>query len=219
MLRWIRSNWHRVLAHALALAPLLVLAIDNLRGELEADPYRYLTLHSGSAGLLLLLACLACTPLNTLLGWRQAIQIRRALGLYAFLYAGLHLLCYAAFDSLFDLELIVRDLGERRSMSVGLLAFALLVPLALTSTIGWQRRLGRRWRMLHRLIYVAAPLSVLHFLWLDRDFIRAPLIYALVVGVLLALRLPPVRRAIGQARARLLRPRAKAIPPRLNDQS
>jgi sulfoxide reductase heme-binding subunit YedZ len=215
---WIRQNWHRVLAHAAGLAPLIILAIDYLRGELEADPYRYTTLHSGSAGLLLLVASLACTPVNTLLGWRQAVQIRRTLGLYGFLYVMLHLLSYAAFDSQFDAELIWRDLGERRSMLVGLLAFAALAPLALTSTSGWKRRLGKRWRLLHRLVYLALPLSVLHFFWLDRDFIERPIIYAVVVGVLLVLRLPPVRRAIAHARSRLIRPRAAIItPPHLND--
>jgi sulfoxide reductase heme-binding subunit YedZ len=210
---WIRQNWHRVLAHAAGLAPLVVLAIDHLRGELEADPYRYATLHSGSAGLVLLVASLACTPVNTLLGWRQAVQIRRTLGLYGFLYVTLHLLSYAAFDSQFDAELIWRDLGERRSMLVGLVAFAALVPLALTSTNGWKRRLGKRWRLLHRLVYLALPLSVLHFFWLDRDFIQRPMLYAAVVALLLALRLPPIRRAIVHARSRLIRQRAAVIAP------
>jgi sulfoxide reductase heme-binding subunit YedZ len=210
---WFRQNWHRALAHAAGLAPLLILAIDYLRGQLEADPYRYATLHSGSAGLVLLVASLACTPANILLGWRQAIQIRRTLGLYGFLYVTLHLLSYAAFDSQFDAELIWRDLGERRSMLVGLVAFAALIPLALTSTNGAKRRLGRRWRLLHRLVYLALPLSVLHFFWLDRDFIQRPVIYAVVVGILLALRLPPVRRAIVQARSRLIRPRAAIVTP------
>lgn len=208
-----RDHWHRALAHAAGLLPLAVLALDQLRGNLAADPNRYLTLRSGSAGLLLLVASLACTPLNTVLGWRGAVQIRRPLGLYAFFYITLHLLAYAALDGFFDPELIWRDLGERRSMLVGLLAFLALMPLALTSTGGWQRRLGKRWRVLHRLVYIAAPLSVLHFLWLDRDFIREPLIYAAIIGLLLALRLPPVRRAIVRARGRLVHPRATPPAP------
>ena len=97
------------------------------------------------------------------------MQIRRTLGLYGFLYITLHLLVYAVLDNRLDFELIWRDLGERRSMSSGFAAFLLLVPLAITSTSGWQRRLGRRWRMLHWLVYLAPPLSVLHFYWLDRD--------------------------------------------------
>ena len=202
---WLKHNWHRLLAHALAIAPLIALAIDYLRDDLTANPERYVMLRTGSLGLLLLVASLACTPANTLLGWRGATQIRRPLGLYAFLYISLHLLIYMSYEGEFDLELIARDLGERRSMAVGLAAFLALTPLALTSTSGWQRRLGRRWRMLHWLAYVASPLSVLHFFWLDRDIYRQPLIYAAIVAFLLALRPPPVRRAIVRARRRLWR--------------
>jgi len=202
MMLWIRLHWHRMLAHVGALAPLLLIAVAYLRGDLAETLNRELTLRSGSAGLLLLLASLACTPLNTLFGWRQALQVRRTLGLYGFGYVMLHLLAYAALDNMFDLELIWRDVGERRSMIVGFAALLALVPLAITSTRGWQRRLGRGWRALHRLVYIALPLSVLHVFWLERDFIRAPVLYALVVGGLLALRLPPVRRLIVRARTR-----------------
>jgi sulfoxide reductase heme-binding subunit YedZ len=210
---WLRHNWYRVLAHALALAPLVALAIDYLRDDLTANPIRFLTLRTGIVGLLLLVAALACTPINTLFGWRQAITIRRALGLYAFTYIALHLLIYAVFDGGLDFELIWRDIQERRAMLVGLVAFLMLVPLAITSTNGWQRRLGKRWRMLHWLIYLAAPFSVLHFFWLDRDIKDAPIRYAAVVAALLMLRLRPVRRAIVQLRYRLVRSWAGAAEP------
>ena len=108
----------------------------------------------------------------------------------------LHLLTYATLASQFDFELIWRDLRERRAMSVGLIAFGLLIPLAITSTRSWQRRLGKQWRALHRLVYLATPLSVLHFLWLDRDFITEPLVYAGIVGMLLVLRLPGLRHLL-----------------------
>jgi sulfoxide reductase heme-binding subunit YedZ len=98
-----------------------------------------------------------------------------------------------AWENTFYFDLIWRDLGERRAMLIGLVAFLLLVPLAITSTRGWQRRLGKRWRTLHRLVYLAIPLSVWHYLWLDRDFITVPLIYAGIVGILLLVRLPLVR--------------------------
>jgi sulfoxide reductase heme-binding subunit YedZ len=202
MMEWIRVHWHRVLAHVGALVPLLLIAVAYVRGDLAETLNRELTLRSGSAGLLLLLASLACTPLNTLFGWRQVLQVRRTLGLYGFGYVLLHLLAYAALDNMFDFELIWRDVGERRSMIAGFVALLALIPLAITSTRGWQRRLGRGWRALHRLVYVALPLSVLHVFWLERDFIRAPVLYALVVGGLLALRLPPVRRMIVRARTR-----------------
>jgi len=208
---WLRQNWHRALAHALALAPLVGLAIGYLRDDLTVNPVRFVTLRTGAAGLLLLVAALACTPVATLTGWRQATQLRRALGLYSFMYIGLHLLIYAMFDGELDLELILRDLGERRAMAIGLAAFLLLVPLALTSTAGWQRRLGKRWRTLHWLIYLAVPLSVLHFYWLDRDIKTAPLRYAAVVGVLLALRLRPVRHAIVRLRQRVATSQASRV--------
>jgi sulfoxide reductase heme-binding subunit YedZ len=216
-LPWIRSHWARALAHAGALAPLIVFAIGYLRGDMLETLNRDITLRSGEAGLLLLVASLACTPLHTLFGWRQPLQVRRTLGLYGFAYVTLHLLAYAALDSLFDLELIVRDVGERRSMIVGFAAFLALIPLAITSTRGWQRRLGRGWRTLHRLVYVALPLSVLHFLWLDRDFIREPLTYAAVVGALLALRLPYLRRQIVRARVDRAGLPTSAPPPGLDD--
>jgi len=215
---WLKHHWYRVLAHALALAPLIALAIDYLRDDLTANPIRFLTLRTGIVGLLLLVAALACTPANTLFGWRQAILIRRSLGLYAFTYIALHLLIYAVFDAELDFELIWRDIQERRAMSVGLVAFLMLVPLALTSTSAWQRRLGKRWRMLHWLVYLAAPLSALHFFWLDRDIKDAPIRYAVVVGILLALRLRPVRRAIVRLRYRAARSWAGAAgPPQTNE--
>ena len=213
---WLNRNWHRVLAHAAALAPLAALAVDYLRDDLSANPVRFLTLRSGSVGLVLLVASLACTPANIVLGWRWAIQLRRLLGLYAVGYISLHLLLYALYDGELDLELILRDLGERRSMAVGMAAYLALAPLAITSTNGWQRRLGRRWRMLHWLAYVASPLSVLHFFWLDRDFYGEPLFYAALVGLLLALRIPPLRRAIVRAR-RGFRSRAPASQPPADD--
>jgi len=200
MMQWIRVHWHRVLAHVAGLVPLLLIVVAYVGGTVAETLNRELTLQSGTAGLLLLLASLACTPINTLFGLRQAVSVRRTLGLYGFGYVLIHLLSYAALDNMFDLELIWRDLGERRSMVAGFVALLALIPLAITSTRGWQRRLGRSWRALHRLVYVTLPLSVLHVFWLERDFIRAPVVYALIVAGLLALRLPPVRRMIVRAR-------------------
>jgi sulfoxide reductase heme-binding subunit YedZ len=199
---WLAERWPRLLVHAGALVPVAWLAVEVARGEV-ADPARALILRSGAAGLALLVAALACTPLAALTGWRRVIQVRRALGLYGFAYAAIHLAAYAAFDGWLDPALIWRDLGERRSMLVGLISFLALVPLAATSTAGWQRRLGRRWKQLHRLVYLAAPLAVLHYFWLERDVIDGPLLAAAAVGALLALRLPPIRRAVARARQRL----------------
>jgi sulfoxide reductase heme-binding subunit YedZ len=202
---WIKQNWHRVLAHAAALAPLVVLSLNYLLGSLPLNLNRYLMLRAGTIGLILLVASLACTPINTLFGWPRIIQIRRALGLYGFMYVVCHLLIYAIFDNELNFELIWRDIWERPSMLVGLVGFVVLIPLVITSTRGWQRRLGPRWRTLHKLVYVATPLSVLHYYWLDRDFVDVPLTYGAIVGLLLLLRLPPVRRTLVQARYRFSR--------------
>jgi sulfoxide reductase heme-binding subunit YedZ len=196
------EHWPRLLVHAGALAPAVWLAVEVARGD-AADPVRALILRSGAVGLALLIAALACTPLAVVSGWRQAVQVRRALGLYGFAYIAVHLAAYTVFDGWLDPALIWRDLGERRSMLVGMVSFLLLIPLAATSTAGWQRRLGRRWKLLHRLVYLAAPLAVLHYLWLERDVVDGPVLAAAAVGVLLALRLPPVRRAVTRARQRL----------------
>lgn len=188
-MHWLRLNWHRLLTHLVALLPLLLLAFVYLTDRL-ANPTRSVILQTGTLGLAFLVASFACTPIRKWLGWQGAIQIRRSLGLYSFLYITLHLAAYAVLENGLDFALIGRDLGERRAMPIGIGAFLLLIPLAITSTRGWQRRLGKRWRQLHWLIYLAAPLSVWHYLWLDRDFIRTPLIYAVLVGGLLLLRLP-----------------------------
>ena len=126
----------------------------------------------------------------------------RPLGVYGFCYIALHLLAYAWLSNYFDWALILRDLGERRAMSVGLLAFALLIPLALTSTNGWQKRLGRRWKVLHRLVYFAVPLSLLHYFWLERDIRDWVLVYAAAVAILFVIRIPVVRRGIARTHQR-----------------
>jgi sulfoxide reductase heme-binding subunit YedZ len=189
---WLKRKWHYLLVHLAGLGPLVVMAVYYVSDTL-VNPVRYIILRSGTIGLILLVATLACTPVRRIAGWPGAVQVRRALGLYSFLYMGIHLWAYLAWENSFYFDLIWRDLGERSAMPIGLAAFALLLPLAATSTQGWQRRLGKRWRTLHRLVYVAAILSVWHYLWLDRDFKTWPLIFAAIVGLLLALRLPLAR--------------------------
>jgi sulfoxide reductase heme-binding subunit YedZ len=193
---WLRANWHRVLAHAAGLITLVWLAVDYVTVEDSYTFNRTVMLRTGAAAMLLLMASFACTPLSRLFNWPRLIQIRRALGLYGFLYAVLHVWNCAVWESGLDWELIARDLEERRAMAIGLLALLALIPVAATSTRGWQRRLGKRWRQLHRLVYLAVPLAVWHYLWLERDIITLPIIYAIIVGVLLALRVPGIRQAL-----------------------
>lgn len=188
------ANLPRTIIHLLGLGALLWVFGWYLSGTL-AIPDRYLILRSGTLGLLFLVGSLACTPVRQLLGWSGATQLRRPLGLYGFVFVLLHFGVYALFENELDPYLIWRDLGERRAMLLGIAAMLLLIPLAVTSTRGWQRRLGRRWRTLHWLVYPALILSVWHYLWLDRDFKTVPWIYAVIVGSLLVMRLRWVRRS------------------------
>lgn len=187
------------LVHPLALLPLGLLVFDFAAGRLTVNPIQDITQRTGEAGLILLVLCLACTPL-ALLGLRWAGGLRKPLGLYSFLYVALHLLTFALLDYGLDWGLIGEAVAEKRYVLAGFAAFALLVPLAVTSTRGWQRRLGRRWKPLHALIYPAAILAVLHFLWLAK-VPTEPLLYAGALAALLVLRLPAVRRRIGARRA------------------
>ncbi len=183
----------RHLVHPLSLIPLLWLISDGLLGRLSVNPIQDLTIRTGEAGLILLVVCLACTPLSVVTGWKWPLGLRKPLGLYSFLYVSLHLLIFVALDYGLDLGLIAQAVLEKRYVLAGFAAFLLLLPLALTSTRGAQRRLGRNWKPLHRLIYPAAILATLHFLWLAKVW-REPAIYVIIVLVLLALRLPFVRR-------------------------
>lgn len=180
-----RLTW---LVHPLALAPLLLLGSDLQ----TVNPIQAITQHSGRTALILLLLCLGCTPLNLFAGWRWAAGLRRPLGLYSFLYVSLHLLTFGVLDYGLDWELIGQTVGEKPYVLAGFAGFMLLLPLAITSTKGWQRRLGRGWKQLHRLIYGAAVLAVLHFLWLSK-VPRDPLIFGVILALLLALRLPGLR--------------------------
>jgi len=177
-------------------------AYEYFTGTLPIVLDRHLVIRFGAAGLAFLVASFSITPLSILTGSTNLKPIRRPLGVYGFSYIALHLLAYAWLSNYFDWALILRDLGERRAMSVGLLAFALLIPLALTSTNGWQRRLGRRWKVLHRLVYFAVPLSLLHYFWLERDIKDWVLVYAAAVAILFTLRIPAIRRAIARRRQR-----------------
>ena len=144
-------------------------------------------------GLVLLVASLASTPLNAILGFRFGLKIRRDLGLFGFLYISLHLLIFAALDLGLDVALIVNAISQKVFVLAGMASFALLIPLAITSTKGWQRRLGRRWKPLHKLVYLALPLAALHYVWLVKADIRTPLAYAALIGLLLLARVPAVR--------------------------
>lgn len=172
-----------------SLAPFLWLAFRALTDRLSVNPIEDITLTTGIWALRFLLASLAITPLRRVTGWNEVIRYRRMLGLFAFFYAALHLLTYIVLDQFFAFEFILADIAKRPYITAGTVAFVLLVPLALTSTKGWIRRLGRRWQVLHRLVYVSAAAACLHFVWKVKVPIGEPVYYALILAALLAFRL------------------------------
>ena len=208
---WLRSRWLKILVHAGALLPLAWIAWKYARDLFLIDPVREITTLTGRAALILLVLTLACTPVNTLFGFKQALRVRRALGLYAFLYASLHFATFVWLDYGFDLELLVEAVFAQRYVVVGFIAGLILLALAITSTRGWQRRLGKNWKRLHRLIYLAGVFAVVHFAWLVKD-IRVPLQYGAVLALLLVVRLPRVRKALSRGRHWL---RQRLSPPSL----
>ena len=192
--------WRNIPVHILAAVPLALTAYEYFTGTLPIVLDRHLVIRFGAVGLAFLVASFAITPIGILTHRTDLKPIRRPLGVYGFCYIALHLLAYAWLSNGFDWAFILRDLAERRAMSAGLLGFALLIPLALTSTNGWQRRLGRRWKALHRLVYFAVPLSILHYFWLERDIKDWVLVYAVLVTLLFAIRLPASRQLMGRGR-------------------
>ncbi|GIV83748.1 MAG: hypothetical protein KatS3mg052_0755 [Candidatus Roseilinea sp.] len=194
---WLRANGLRLAVHIGALAPLGVIILDNYRYNLTANPIQELTVRTGKAALVLLVLSLACTPLNTVFGFRQALRVRRALGLYGFMYVVLHLAVFAVLDYGLDLQMIGQTIVEKYYIIAGFLAFLILIPLAVTSTRGWMARLGKRWKSLHQLVYLAVPLAVMHFALLVKSLSSRPepLIFGAATIMLLALRVSGVRRA------------------------
>ena len=184
----------KLLVHLLALTPVAILAWQFYdvwktgSDALGADPVAEIEHRLGLWALRLLLITLAITPLRQLSGQPVLIRFRRLLGLYAFFYASLHLAAYLGLDLRGYWTQIFEEIAKRPYITVGFTAWLLLVPLALTSTQGWVRRLGRNWIRLHRLVYVIGVLAVLHFWWLVKSDIREPLLYAALLAVLLGWR-------------------------------
>jgi methionine sulfoxide reductase heme-binding subunit len=190
------------LVFLLALVPLAWLVFAVFTGRTSANPAEDIILTTGIWALRFLLVTLAITPVRRLTGWNVLIQYRRMLGLFAFFYACVHMLSYLAFDQLFSLANVVADVAKRPFITAGMTAFLLLIPLAVTSTRGWIRRLGRRWQLLHRLVYFSAAAACLHFIWKVKVVIGEPVYYAAILGLLLAFRLLWRLRAAGQVRRR-----------------
>ncbi|ATB28350.1 sulfite oxidase heme-binding subunit YedZ [Melittangium boletus] len=171
------------------LSPVALLALDFARGALGANPIERVLHQTGMLALIVLVASLACTPLKLLFGWTWPLRIRKLLGLLGFAYAVMHFLTYAVLDQGLAWGALLADITKRPFITVGFLALVLLVPLAVTSTNRMVRRLGfPTWQRLHRLVYVAVSLGVVHFIWRVKKDLTEPLVYACVLGLLLAVR-------------------------------
>lgn len=199
-----RTWWLQAITHIGSLLPLLLLGYYYVN---TVNPIQAVTAVSGTTALVLLLLSLACTPLNTLLGWKALLPLRKPLGLYAFGYVVLHMLVFVWLDYRLDWELIWIDVGEKRYIYAGSAALLLLLPLALTSNRAAMRRLGKRWKLLHRLVYVAVALAVLHFFLLVKSDVREPLLFGAAAATLLLLRVPAIKGAITRWRQTRSTPR------------
>jgi len=181
----------KAMLFVLALLPALRLLVSGFSGQLGANPIEFITRSSGDWTLYFLCIALAVTPLWRLSGWNWLIKLRRMLGLFAFFYASLHFTTFLWFDHFFDLSEMLKDVIKRPFITVGFIAFLLLLPLALTSTNGMIRRLGgKRWQWLHRSVYAVALLGILHFWWMraGKHNFEKPILFGAIVAALLLMR-------------------------------
>lgn len=183
------SKWSKVVVFLLCLCPLGNLGWRALQGRLTANPIEFITHETGDWILIFLMATLSITPARKLLGQPQLIRFRRMLGLFAFFYACLHFLTFVVLDNFFDWSAMIEDVRKRKFITVGFTGFVLLLPLAVTSTAAWIRRLGgRRWQLLHRLVYLSATAGVVHYYWLVKSDVTKPVRFGAVLAFLLVYR-------------------------------
>src|SRR3972149_652510 len=214
----------QIAMHLYAWSALVHILFDFITGNISANPIQDLEHRTGRHAITLLFLSLACTPLNPLFKWSEPLKRRRALGLYAFMYATIHVIIFIDLDYGLAWSLIIQTIFEKPYIVVGMLAFLMLIPLAFTSFDIWKKRLGRNWKRLHKIVYLIAPLAVLHFAWGKKgDFFRLqgeiilPLIYAVIVILFLVMRIPQVRQALASLRDRILIPlRRRGPQPKAN---
>lgn len=187
--KFLASKWAKVLVFAVAAWPLLFIIWRTIRGDLTANPVEFYQHQTGDWTLRFLIFTLCITPFRKIFNLPELIRFRRMLGLFAFFYVCLHFITYLGPDQSFDVAGMLKDVAKRPFITVGFLAFVLLIPLAVTSTAGWIRRLGgKRWQTLHRAVYASAVLGVVHYYWLVKSDVRKPVFYGVLVGLLLAWR-------------------------------
>lgn len=196
----LKARWAKPLVWVLCLAPLAYLAWLAWKSDLGANPIERVEHFTGDWTLRLIVATLAISPLRKLLRLPELIRFRRLIGLFAFFYASLHFLAYVGLDQFFDMAAIWKDIAKRPYVTAGFTGFVAMIPLAVTSTVGWIRRLGgRRWQRLHRLIYLTAVAGVIHYYWLVKSDVRLPIFYGVLVALELGFRVAarkPAKKAV-----------------------
>jgi methionine sulfoxide reductase heme-binding subunit len=209
---WQQWRWWTAAVHLLAISPFLLLLYAVWTNSLTINPIQEATIRSGRYALYLLLISLACTPLYNLFGWREPVRLRRTLGLYAFGYASLHVFIYAVLDFGLRWDWLLENTFRKPYTLVGFAAFTILLLLAVTSFRWWMKRLGKNWKRLHRFVYLAGALVILHYGWAVKgDFwtlqgeTQRPFFFGLVLVLLLAARLPVIKRAAQSYRAKMRR--------------
>jgi len=184
-----KQRWTKVLVFVASLGPIFWLCWRAWHQNLTPNPIEYITRYTGDWTIRFIVFTLAVTPLRKVLGLPDLIRFRRMIGLYAFFYGTLHFITYIWLDKFFDLPDMLKDVAKRPFITAGFTAFLSMVPLAVTSTAGWIRRMGgKRWQLLHRLVYLSGIAGVVHYYWLVKSDIRLPAMYGAMVGVLLLYR-------------------------------
>ncbi|KAA0264172.1 MAG: sulfoxide reductase heme-binding subunit YedZ [Chloroflexi bacterium] len=209
----------QIAIHLYAWSALAWIAIELLSGSFSINPIQELEQRTGRHAITLLVMSMLCTPLNMLIKYPELLKRRRTLGLYALMYATIHVLIFVNLDYGLAWSLIARTIFEKPYILVGATAFLMLIPLGITSFDVWKVRLGKNWKCLHQTVYLIGPLAVLHFAWskkgdiftLSGDIVR-PLIYGLVLAIFLILRIPVVKKYIASLRTRGLSLRFKRNP-------
>jgi sulfoxide reductase heme-binding subunit YedZ len=208
----------QIAMHIYAWSGLAFLIFDFFTGHLSANPIQDLERRTGRHAITLLVLLLLCTPINTLFKWSEPLKRRRALGLYSFMYATIHVIIFADLDYGLAWSRLYQEVLQKPRLIVGFMAFLILIPLAITSFDIWKKRLGKNWKRLHKLVYLIAPLVVLHYVWSKKGNILTlqgevvkPLIYGIIITIFLIFRIPPIRKALASFSTRIL-----ALLPRKN---
>ena len=213
----------QIIMHIYAWSALAHITFDYFAGNLSVNPIQDIEQRTGRAAVTLLVLSLMCTPFNTLFGWKELLKRRRALGLYTFMYASIHVLIFLYLDYGLSWSLIFQTIIEKPYILIGTASFLMLLPLAITSFDVWKRRLKKNWKRLHQTVYLISPLVILHFAWSKKgDFFQLqgeivrPLIYGIVVLILLILRIPRIKKFFASLRTQYLLPFFRRLKNRNN---